>query len=70
MRKPRIDGVKRRIKIVSYLRENPGKRHFEIARGVGLATHHSYSPTLEGHLTVLEREGYVRRVGLAYEAAV
>lgn len=63
MRKPRIDGVRRRLKIVSFLRENPGASHLTIARGVGLATHNSYSSILETHLATLTAEGLVRDAG-------
>lgn len=63
-------GNARRMRILRFLRENPGSRHADIARAVDLATHHSYSPALETHLTVLERDGYVCREGLAWRAAV
>lgn len=59
MRKPRTDGASRRVKIVAFLRENPGKRFSAIARGVGLAVHHGTSPTLDRHLSVLQCEGLV-----------
>lgn len=58
-RKPRIDGVRRRLRILAFLRENPGRRFSAIARGVGLALHHGTSPTVERHLSVLQVEGLV-----------
>lgn len=61
MRKPRIDGVRRRIKIVSYLRENPGAKPREIAQGVGLVVRRGCCPILETHLAQLEAEGLVRQ---------
>ena len=67
-RKPRRDGEMRRLRVVLFLRDNPGSSHLAIARGVGLATHHSYSPTLDRYLSVLEAEGRVRQGGRKWEA--
>lgn len=62
-RKPRKEGVARRLRILAFLRENPGASHRQIAEGVGLAvTGNGYASILETHLGVLECEGRVEQV--------
>lgn len=70
-RKPRKDGVQRRLRIVAFLRENPGSIRSDIARGVGYRVHRGYAPALDLHLDRLTRDGLVATEdGRRWKAAV
>lgn len=56
-RRPRIDGVVRRERIVRYLQAHPGARFVEVARGVDLVVRAGCCPVLSSHLNQLEQQG-------------